>query len=226
MLITQLIKKIVLLQFVATLLLCQTKVEAQSVDPDDLSAINIITMPIAQGKFQQRKYFKILKQPIKSSGELYLEQGLGFLWQTNAPVFDQLLLKVDGFYHVDGVNPIKKMQGADVLAQVIMKAMLGNVNALADEFIIENQLSTQCIKLSPKDEGLSSIIAVIELCYSKMEAKTSQPNQPVKNKELKQRSEQKLEQIILREHSGNRTEIDVQLAQVKLLPEAIRAQLQ
>jgi len=208
--------KIIPLYLIAMMLSCISNVSATTVDSDSEKSVSFLVMPKAQGQFQQRKYFKILKQPIRSSGELFLEQGLGFLWQTNKPVFDQLLLKKDGFYHFDGLNPIVKMKGADVLAQVIMKAMLGDINALSDEFLIDNESSQTCLKLTPKEQGLSSIINVIELCHQLTKKITATNNQ----------EKLKLEQIILHELSGNRTEIDVQLMPVEQLSEAIRAQLQ
>jgi len=182
-----------------------------------LIPINFIAMPITQGRFNQRKFFKILNKPIKSSGELYFANKLGFLWQTNKPVFDQLLLKSDGLYHFDGINPATKMQGANVLAQVLMKAVSGNLAALNEEFTINN--TTACLQLTPKDKGLANVIEVIELCHQPVtQSRVQSDDTSIEQRELSQ--------IILRETSGNRTEIDVKLQAVEELPEAIRAQLQ
>jgi hypothetical protein len=66
--------------------------------------------------------------------------------------------------------------------------------------------------LTPKDTQLASAIRSIELCSKQ-------------NDEESKSSIYDIEQIVLFEHSGNRTEIELTLSPQKMLPEVVRAQL-
>lgn len=171
-----------------------------------------VKMPIASGQFTQRKYFKALKHPILSRGEVYLEENLGLLWQTNSPVFSRILLKNSGLYSDDGVSPEKRIRGGDIIAKVIMHAILGDISSLEQQFKVDSTKTESCTVLTPKDKQLASAIRSIELC-SKQIIEESKP------------SNHDIEQIVLFEHSGNRTEIELAIAPQKMLPEVVRAQL-
>jgi hypothetical protein len=170
------------------------------------------TLTVASGHFIQRKYFTVLKHPILSKGEVYLEKDRGLVWQTNSPVFSRLLLKNNELYSDDGRNPIKKIKGGDTLAKVIMHAILGDISALKQQFTISNSNKQHCAELTPKDSQLSNVMRLIELCGS-----ISSENDKL--------SSNVIEHIVLFEQSGNRTEIALKLTPQSSLPEVVRAQL-
>lgn len=171
------------------------------------------TLSIASGTFTQRKYFKILKQPIISRGDIHLAKGLGLVWQTNTPVFSRLLLKNNELYSDDGQQPSKKIIGGDALANVLMNAMTGNMKALKAQFTLDKSAKSNCVSLIPIDKQLAKVIDTVLLCGKVTTNNIQTP------KRL-------LDQVILFEHAGNRTEIDLVLAEQNILSEAIRAQLQ
>jgi hypothetical protein len=165
---------------------------------------NLTSLPLAQGSFEQRKYFTILKQPIVSTGEVYLDQTLGFVWQTQYPITSVLRLKKSGLFMQDALSPEREVKGAATISQVLMNALSGNVSALQEEFSFEPSTKNNCIRLLPKDNLLVNVMQAVDLCMV----------------------DNKLSGIVLFEHSGNRTEIDIMLSVLTKLPEAISAQLQ
>jgi len=164
----------------------------------------LTSLPLAKGTFEQRKYFTVLKQPIVSTGELHFDQELGLIWQTHYPISSVLRLKKSGLYMQDAVSAEREVKGAGTMTQVLMNALSGNVRALENEFSFQSSTQSTCISLLPKENLLANIMQTIDLCMV----------------------DNKLSSIVLFEHSGNRTEIDINLSALNELPEAISAQLQ
>lgn len=161
-------------------------------------------LTVASGTFVQNKYFTVLKNPVTSTGELYLDQALGFVWHTSKPIASTLLLKDAGLYSVDHRQQQKKINNATPIATVLMSALAGDVAALASEFTLAEKVSANktCIELTPKDATIAKVMRVIELCGNDT-----------------------VEHLVLFETSGNRTEIEFSLIAVDELPKAIREQL-
>ena len=187
-------------------------IEKNSIESIEIPTANIsleqlkqlTSLPLALGTFEQRKYFTILKQPIVSTGEVYLDQALGFVWQTQHPISSVLRLKKSGLYMQDAVSPEREVKGAGTITQVLMNALSGNISALENEFNFQPSKQKACISLIPKENLLVNVMKAIDLCMV----------------------DNKLKSIVLFEHSGNRTEIDINLSALTKLPEAISAQLQ
>ncbi len=184
----------------------------QSAAPLDLLA-QFKPLTVATGTFVQNKYFTVLKNPVISTGELYLDQSLGFVWHTSKPIASTMILKGDGLFSIDHRQQQKKINNATPIATVLMSALSGDLSALASQFSLAATSSTNtsstkttatrqtCIELTPKDATIAKVMRVIELCGSDT-----------------------VEQLVLFETSGNRTEIAIKLTEVPELPEAIRAQ--
>jgi hypothetical protein len=164
----------------------------------------LTSLPLAKGTFEQRKYFTILKQPIVSKGEVYFDQQLGLIWQTHFPLSSVMRLKKSGLYMQDALTPEREVKGAGAMTQVLMNALSGNISALESEFTFQSSTKSGCVSLLPKANLLANIMQSIDLCMI----------------------ENELSRIVLFEHSGNRTEIDINLSALTQLPEAISAQLQ
>lgn len=160
-------------------------------------------LPVAMGSFVQHKYFTVLKNPISATGEFFFDHELGFIWQTNKPIYSALHLKQDGLYSVDHLKKVKRIKNASSIAKVLMNAISGDLTALQSEFSLSQNIDEQCVQLSPKDDVIAKVIRLIKLCGAET-----------------------VEHLVLFETSGNRTEIDVSLTAIDQLPEAARAQLQ
>ena len=186
---------------------------AENYPDEPLNQPTLSTMPIASGSFVQRKYFKVLKHPIKSQGELYFDVSIGLLWQTEQPIYSALLLKKSGLFTENGTGDSQELKGASAISQVLLNIISGDSEQLAKNFTINASTIDHCLSLTPKLTQLAKIIDNVQLCHI---------NTPEKN----QQNLNDINHIVLHEHSGNRTEITLQLTPMTMLPEAVRARLQ
>lgn len=186
---------------------------AENYPDEPLNQPTLSTMPIASGSFVQRKYFKVLKHPIKSQGELYFDVSIGLLWQTEQPIYSALLLKKSGLFTENGTGDSQELKGASAISQVLLNIMSGDSEQLAKNFTINASTIDHCLSLTPKLTQLAKIIDNVQLCHI---------DTPEKN----QQNLNDINHIVLHEHSGNRTEITLQLTPMTMLPEAVRARLQ
>lgn len=209
-------------QFFCLIALCTAMLSSQHVaanENDSAIAIEIMQfnqLPIASGNFIQRKYFTVLKQPIKSKGEVFFDVDLGLLWQTNQPLYSALILKNNRLFTQDSNSVIKELKGASDLSVMLLSIMSGNNTKITENFTTVKHSRAGCINLIPNLTQLAKVMQKIELCQSN---KSENEISGVEDSIL-------YEQIVLHEHSGNRTEIDLQLTSIVTLPEAIRARLQ
>lgn len=188
-----------------------TSVFAQAPQLTNPVPVELSAIPIASGNFVQRKYFTVLKQPIKSQGELYFDVDLGLLWQTNKPLYSALLMTKNRLFTEDDRGARQEIQGASAISQLLLNIMSGDSEQIAENFTLADDTLSEnaCLSLTPKLTQLAKVIKTVQLCHRDSEA-----------------SENNINRIVLFEHSGNRTEMDVQLTALKTLPEAVRARLQ
>lgn len=186
---------------------------AESHQHEQSKILALSAVPIASGSFVQRKYFKVLKHPIKSQGELYFDVSIGLLWQTEQPIYSALLLKKSGLFTENDNGDSQEIKGASAISQVLLDIMSGDSEKLAKNFTINASTIDHCLSLTPKLTQLAKIIDNVQLCHI---------DTPEKN----QQNLNDINHIILHEHSGNRTEITLQLTPMTMLPEAVRARLQ
>ena len=188
-------------------------VSAEEIKESQQNTLALNTVPVATGNFVQRKYFKVLKHPIKSQGEIYFDVNIGLLWQTEQPIYSALLLKKSGLFTENDNGDSQEIKGASAISQVLLDIMSGDSNKLTENFIINNNIVEHCLTLTPKLTQLAKIIHNVQLCHI---------DTPEKN----QQNPNDINQIILHEHSGNRTEITLQLTPTLMLSETVRARLQ
>ena len=188
-------------------------VSAEEINESQQNTLALNTVPVATGNFVQRKYFKVLKHPIKSQGEIYFDVNIGLLWQTEQPIYSALLLKKSGLFTENDNGDSQEVKGASAISQVLLDIMSGDSNKLTENFIINNNIVEHCLTLTPKLTQLAKIIHNVQLCHI---------DTPEKN----QQNPNDINQIILHEHSGNRTEITLQLTPTLMLSETVRARLQ
>ena len=197
--------------------------EIEALSSDSATPLALLSqfkpLTIASGTFVQNKYFTVLKNPITSTGELYLDQALGFVWHTSKPIASTMILKDEGLFSIDHRQQQKQINNATPIATVLMSALSGDLAALESQFslaavsltkvsftkasLTKTVYSNQtCIELTPKDATIAKVMRVIELC-----------------------GKDTVEHLVLFETSGNRTEIELSLTAVDELPKAIREQL-
>lgn len=194
-----------------------TNVLAENKPAAQTQTLALSTMAIASGHFIQRKYFTVLKHPIKSQGELYFDVNIGLLWQTNKPLHSALLLKKNGLFTENSSGSSQELKGASTVSQVLLSIMSGDSEKILQNFSVNDSDVEHCLSLTPKLTQLANIIHTVQLCHSDDQGDAQANNA----QQLKT-----INHIVLHEHTGNRTEIDVQLTSMLALPEAVRARLQ
>lgn len=192
---------------------CSASASTEKLQHDEQKILALNTVPVATGSFIQRKYFKVLKHPIKSQGEIYFDVNIGLLWETKQPIYSALLLKKSGLFTENDSGESQEIKGASAISQVLLDIMSGDSNKLAENFITNNSIVEHCLSLIPKLTQLAKIIDNVQLC----QIDTSEKNQQNSND---------INHIVLHEHSGNRTEITLQLTPTLMLSEAVRGRLQ
>jgi len=163
----------------------------------------LVVKKLISGDFEQSKFFKVLKQPIKSSGKFYLDNNLGFYWQTNKPVHSAIFLKSDVLMEKDHHGNVKSIAGGGTLASILIKAISGDISALKHDFDVVKLEDSDCLELTPKQDALRQAITKIEIVGV------------IKPSSIK-----------LFETKGNKTEIQLTYHANAIIPEAVRAQLQ
>lgn len=129
-------------------------------------------LSIMQGKglFYQKKHFKFLSQPISSQGSFIVSQASA-LWQTESPVFSQLLVNPDAIYQrlslQESYQPL--LENAE-LSAVLTTIFKGQINPL-DWHLLDPKSSqsdaegaTKCLFLQPKSQQLIQIFKQVSLC--------------------------------------------------------------
>ena len=174
-----------------------------------------------KGQFTQRKYFKFLSMPITSSG-IFIVREKTALWQTQQPVFSQLLLTSEAIYQRQAQTDnfqtlINNGDFSAVLATIFTgkvsrqnwiftKGLTKESTAQTDKEIdVENNKSTNCLVLMPKSEQLQAVFSQVELCL-------------VNDSKATENIEQKRE-ITLLDKQGNKTEITMQISNDRLSSE-------
>lgn len=159
------------------LLPCANEVNLQAIEQ------RLMNAPITQGNFSQRKFLKVLRNPLLSSGRFIYHQQQGVLWQTQVPVASMLLLNDNRLISTEGE------QDLPVAVAKVFKALLGaNFQALAPEFTMVGQVGNGQqpwqLNLTPKTDLLKKMFANIQL-----------------------NGDSELRQLTLVEVNGNRTEL-------------------
>jgi len=188
-------------------------VSAENNQATETQNLALRAMPIASGNFVQRKYFKVLKHPIKSQGELHFDVSIGLLWQTNTPLHSALLLKPSGLFTENSNGVSQELKGASAVSQILLSIMSGDSKKILQNFSVNDSDVEQCLSLTPTLTQLAKIIQTVQLCH-------------LDNQSTELLQVEAINHIVLHEHGGNRTEIDVQLTPIQVLPEAVRARLQ
>ncbi|MGB0935867.1 MAG: hypothetical protein ACPGTQ_00345 [Colwellia sp.] len=179
---------------------------AQSESTNELLAKLMINE--GKGQFIQQKYFSFLAVPIKSSG-IFIVSDSHALWQTNAPVFSQLLLSA---------NEIKQRQQLEQnytlltnnteFTKVLGTVFTGNINS-EDWQITSN---SKCLQLEPKSSQIKQLFNIVSLCLIENKLVGDGHKQQLNNRE-----------ITLFDQQNNKTVIVMTLSQESLNEKELNA---
>jgi hypothetical protein len=146
-----------------------------------------------KGQFIQQKYFSFLAVPIKSSG-VFIVSDSRALWQTNTPVFSQLLLSA---------NEIKQRQQLDQnytlltnnteFTKVLGTIFTGNINS--DDWQITP--NSTCLQLEPKSSQIKQLFNLVSLCLIENNLVGDGHKQQLNNREISLFDQQNNKTVIL-----------------------------
>lgn len=128
------------------------------------------TIQSLQGQFAQQKTIAVLPVPLSSSGQFSFVQGKEVIWETLVPVQSRLQLTPGGISFADAngkqQSPAQAPQaGAEIVANIFMGVIAGELDSLQDYFILTASGSTGDwqIQLVPRSPNLAAYITRIEL---------------------------------------------------------------
>jgi hypothetical protein len=190
------------------------KVSTSDRKPENKSQNSLLEkLAINEGKghFTQDKYFKFLTMPITSTGTFIVNQKTA-VWQTQQPVFSQLLLTSAAIYQRQALTDdfqtlINNSDFSAVLATIFTGKISRQDWNFAKASEVEKDNTGNCLVLTPKSEQLQSIFSQVELCLVN-------DSQTVENVE-QERS------ITLLDKQGNKTEISMFISNDPLSPQDI-----
>ncbi|MBQ4839061.1 LolA family protein [Pseudoalteromonas luteoviolacea] len=115
------------------------------------------------GTFEQLKYFKVLKHPLKSHGTFDVNKQR-LLWQTLAPVKSAVLYENDMLYTINSRGDKKPTpQGSD-MSTLIFALLQGKFKELEKVFNLSTDKRRNCISMTPTSEPLSMALNNVVLC--------------------------------------------------------------
>ena len=149
----------------------------------------------AEGRFEQRKFLHILPQPLLSSGNFYLNQESGLVWQITEPLSSRIVFNHSGIHQSNnGQQPAWEVGNdqpvVSMIGQLMKAAISFDWELLESYFFIEGRVDKSSdeqrweLTLTPKEDYLLKTINRIEL-----------------------KGEQRLKELVLFEASNDRTEI-------------------
>ncbi len=119
-------------------------------------------MKIVQGSgiFKQEKYFNFLTTPIVSKGVFKVDQQTA-LWQTQSPVFSEILFKSNGIYRrLAPETQFELILNSSDISHILGTIFSGEIQK--SDWQISTNLD--CIELVPNNEQLALIFNQISLC--------------------------------------------------------------
>lgn len=137
------------------------------------------------GDYQQEKYFKSLTKPMRSQGTFVVSAD-EFVWQQLSPIGNTLALKKGVLINTDYRNKQQVIKGADAFLSLLSALLTVQTQQIAAFFTL-NDVTEQCVKLTPHQSALSEVFTLVTIC-----------------------GQTQVEQLVLDEHNGNRTVIALQ----------------
>lgn len=135
-------------------------------------ALNSLLQQVAlqqptRGEFQQTRWLKVLKKPLKSSGQLLFSPQLGLWWQQQTPFATTMILQQDALTQIDSQGNVTKQsaagapsQLASLMPQLLQALLSGDVAFLQQHFtlsLLQHEQQWQ-LGLVAKDRQLQAML--------------------------------------------------------------------
>jgi hypothetical protein len=158
---------------------------------NSIELINQLKINQGMGEFTQKKYFTFLAHPVESKGRFIINQS-SILWQTESPIFSQLLIGSNAIYQrLDKQEEYQILTENSELSTILTTLLKGEINSSKWQ---SNPIDNACLKLEPNDQQLKQLFDHVTMC----------------------RQNKSQRQVILFDQHQNKTEITMQITTATL----------
>ncbi|WP_335922072.1 outer membrane lipoprotein carrier protein LolA [Shewanella chilikensis] len=122
----------------------------------------------SRGKFKQVRWLRVLKQPLRSSGEFLFQRELGMLWQQQTPFGNLLLLKQGELIQQDSQGKLSVTKAdagpaavAEMLPRMMQSLLSGDIQALSQGFelyLLNDQAGHWQLGLKAKEQTMAALL--------------------------------------------------------------------
>lgn len=128
------------------------------------------------GSFSQNKYFKFLAVPIRSTGNFIVKQQ-AVLWQTQLPVFSEILIQPNGIYRrLTPKTKYEQLVDNSEFSLLLATIFTGEINSMQWQIGEEVSLvedvdltgRNYCLSLKPKAKQLQQLFQHVDLCLAQL----------------------------------------------------------
>ncbi|TPH12239.1 hypothetical protein EPA86_18020 [Litorilituus lipolyticus] len=150
----------------------QTNTQANTVTVAEL--LEKLAIEQGVGEFTQQKHFKFLAMPITSTGR-FLVNRQSALWQTEKPIFSQLLLTPEAIYRRLSIEQnFQALTQGNELSAILSTIFTGNIDSSQWDIakqVLKNE-NGHCLALSPKTDILRQVFEQAQVCLAQGEQQT------------------------------------------------------
>lgn len=122
----------------------------------------------SRGQFEQVRWLRVLKQPLRSSGEFLFQRELGMLWQQQTPFGNLLLLKQGELIQQDSQGKLSVTKAdagpaavAEMLPRMMQSLLSGDIQALSQGFelyLLNDQAGHWQLGLKAKEQTMATLL--------------------------------------------------------------------
>ncbi|MBO2676895.1 outer membrane lipoprotein carrier protein LolA [Shewanella algae] len=122
----------------------------------------------SRGQFEQVRWLRVLKQPLRSSGEFLFQRELGMLWQQQTPFGNLLLLKQGELIQQDSQGKLSVTKAdagppavAEMLPRMMQSLLSGDIQALSQGFelyLLNGQAGHWQLGLKAKEQTMATLL--------------------------------------------------------------------
>ncbi|MBO2609536.1 LolA family protein [Shewanella algae] len=122
----------------------------------------------SRGLFEQVRWLRVLKQPLRSSGEFLFQRELGMLWQQQTPFGNLLLLKQGELIQQDSQGKLSVTKAdagpaavAEMLPRMMQSLLSGDIQALSQGFelyLLNDQAGHWQLGLKAKEQTMAALL--------------------------------------------------------------------
>ncbi|MFB9936800.1 outer membrane lipoprotein carrier protein LolA [Shewanella indica] len=122
----------------------------------------------SRGQFEQVRWLRVLKQPLRSSGEFLFQRELGMLWQQQTPFDNLLLLKQGELIQQDSQGKLSVTKAdtgpaamAEMLPRMMQSLLSGDIQALSQGFelyLLNDQAGHWQLGLKAKEQTMAALL--------------------------------------------------------------------